>query len=106
MTDESIGAVWTASSTHARIDDGVALNGFAAVASLNFWLPANCEAKFMRASIAPVENQDSPSDHPDTFGGSYRIWPMLDNGVSASDTENPTQPISLSARGTNSAGHE
>ena len=60
----------------------------------------------MRASIALVENQLGPASQPLTSGGSYRICPMFESGVSASLTEKPLQPTSLNERTTNSAGHE
>jgi len=64
------------------------------------------DAKFIRASIAPVANQVCPASHPLTSGGSNSVWPMLASGASAVSTENPTHPMSLIARTTNSTGHE
>src|SRR5689334_4450053 len=78
----------------------------AAEARRNFWFSASVDAKFMRASIAPVENQLCPSTQPATFGGSYSSCPMLIIGDSAVPTEKPVHPVSLMARTTNSAGHE
>src|SRR4051794_13056678 len=73
---------------------------------LNFWLAASCAAKFIRVSIAPLENHDGPRSQPATSGGSNNCCPMFAIGVSASFTENPVQPTSLIDRATNSAGHE
>jgi hypothetical protein len=42
----------------------------AAVASLNFWFDDSVDAKFIRASIMPVENHPCPSVQPATSGGS------------------------------------
>src|ERR1019366_6692898 len=78
----------------------------AAAASLNFWLAASVEAKFIRASIAPVENQLWPSTHPATFGGSSSSYPMLMSGANVLSSEKPTHPASFIDRTTNSAGHE
>src|SRR5437016_1806256 len=78
----------------------------AAAARLYRWLPASVAPKFIRASMAPLENHDGPRSHPDTSGGSNRFCPMFDKGVSASFTEKPLHPKSFSARTTNSTGHE
>src|SRR5688572_8386215 len=83
---------------------GVFRDGTAAVASLKRWFAASVAAKFMRASIAPVENQSGPSDQPATSGGSNSVWPMLASGVLALSIEKPFQPISRMARTTNSTG--
>src|SRR4051812_2203156 len=108
VTLESSGAAGSASRKYASSASGVfdALPAFTAAARLNFWLPARAEAKFMRASIALVENHVCPASQPLTSGGSNSTCPMLDSGVSASLTENPLQPTSFSARAMNSAGHE
>ena len=75
-------------------------------ARLKRWFAASVDAKFIRASIAPVENQPRPRSQPLTSGGSNSVCPMLVSGVRAVSTENPFQPISLIARTTNSTGHE
>ena len=69
-------------------------------------LAASVAAKFVRASIVPVENQSAPSGHPPTFGGSKSSWPMLASGARTVSSEKPCQPTSRIARATNSAGHE
>src|SRR3954470_7566845 len=94
------------SSTHVSTPSAVIATGLAAVARRNFWLAASAEAKFIRASIAPVENQDCPRSHPATSGGSKSACPILLSGASVSPRENPVQPTSLSVRTTNSTGHE
>ncbi len=73
---------------------------------LNRWLTASVAAKFMRASIAPVENQPAPSSQPLTSGGSNSVCPMAVSGPRAASTEKPFQPTSLIARATNSTGQE
>ena len=79
---------------------------FAAAARLNFWFAASVDAKFILASIAPVENQPSPSVQPATSGGSNKVWFMLMSGDRTEPAENPVHPTSFIARTTNSAGHE
>src|SRR3954471_2384423 len=80
--------------------------GVAARARLNFWLRASDEAKFIRASIVPVENHPCPTSHPATSGGSNSTWFMLISAAREVSTEYPLQPTSFTARVTNSAGHE
>src|SRR5215471_7289230 len=94
------------SSAHETRFSGDFTTPRAALRSSNFWLPASCAAKFMRASMAPLVNQSSPSDHPATFGGSNSCCSIVIIGLSASLTEKPDQPTSLMARATNSDGHE
>ena len=76
------------------------------MARLNFWFPASVDAKFMRVSMAPVENQSRPSDHPATSGGSKSCCPMLTSGDSVLPSEKPVQPVSFIAFTTYSTGHE
>ena len=71
---------------------------------LNFWLLDSVAAKFIRSSMAPVETQPRPTAQPATSGGSKSCCPMFDSGESAEFTENPAQPISLTARTTISTG--
>ena len=71
---------------------------------LNRWFDVSAAAKFIRASIAPVENQLWPRSQPETSGGSNSCCPMLVSGVSALFTENPAKPTSFIARTTNSTG--
>ena len=72
MTLESSAADGSASRKYESIASGVlfAPAVFTAVVRLNFWLPARPEAKFMRDSIALVENQACPASQPLTSGGS------------------------------------
>src|SRR3954468_115235 len=80
--------------------------GAAARARLNFWFSASDAAKFIRASIVPVENHPCPSSHPATSGGSNSTWFMLISAAGDESTENPLQPTSFGARVTNPACHE
>ena len=41
------------------------------------------DAKFIRASIAAVENHDAPSDQPATSGGSKSCCPIFASGLNA-----------------------
>src|SRR5262245_31330628 len=105
VTLRSMGAVTSAVRKYEANDSAVAALDEAALARLNRWLAASADAKFMRASIPPVENQAAPVSQPATSGGSYNVCPMLARGASASLTEKPVQPMSFSARATNSTGH-
>ncbi len=93
------------SSAHDTSPSGDLTDPRALLRSSNFWFVASCEAKFMRASIAPLVNQSDPRSHPDTSGGSNSCCPIAINGLRVSLTENPVQPISLIERTTNSTGH-
>ncbi len=73
---------------------------------LKRWFVARSAAKFIRASMPPLENQPGPSSQPLTSGGSKSCWPMLMSGLSALFTENPFQPTSFNDRATNSTGQE
>src|SRR5258705_8093802 len=78
----------------------------AAAAILNFWFDDSVDAKFMRASIMPVENHPAPSVQPATSGGSKSCWPMLTRGDSVVASEKPVQPVSFRDRMTYSTGQE
>src|SRR6185436_9261442 len=69
--------------------------GCAAVPSRNFWFDASVDAKFIRASILPVENHNWPRSQPATSGGSNSCCPMFTSGVSADCADNPVHPVSL-----------
>ena len=43
--------------------------------------PSGSTAKFIRASIAAVENHAAPRSQPATSGGSNSCWPMFDSGT-------------------------
>src|SRR6185436_638557 len=101
----SNGAGVTRSSIAASSACGVRPSASSATASVSFWLAASVAAKFVRASIVPVENQPAPTGHPPTFGGSKSSWPMLASGERTLSSESPCQPTSLIARATYSVGH-
>ena len=71
--------------------------GRSVAARKSFWLAASVAAKFVRASIVPVENHAAPSGHPPTFGGSKSCCPIAAIGDRALSTEKFCQPTSLIA---------
>ena len=72
------------SSAHDTRSSGDSTWPRAASRRSNFWFVASCAAKFIRASIAPLENHAGPRSQPATSGGSKSCCPMLISGFSAS----------------------
>ena len=95
------------SSAHDSNASDVSAYGLAAVASRNFWLPASVDAKFIRASIAPVENHDCPRSQPDDVRRVVQHLPHVrQRRQRVVDREAASSRRPSCARTTNSTGQE